>query len=228
MRLSISWLAARCRTCERSVRFYTGALGLTRGAAAADVRHARRVAGGRRRSSCTWSARREPGRTARDEPAVGPGRGRDRLREPPGVRRSTISTRRSSGPVEHGVEPPPARSFARGDGVRRTFVTDPDGHVIELMETGVAGDRFGRADALHGRRGVGPPACEEPRAARLELTASVTELFAEVAADARRRTRGLWARRAVIGASSPRSRRSRCGALIGQRDSESTAREAAA
>ena len=37
---------------------------------------------------------------------------------------------------EHGVEPA-GEVFARGDGVRRTFVTDPDGHVIELMETGV-------------------------------------------------------------------------------------------
>jgi catechol 2,3-dioxygenase-like lactoylglutathione lyase family enzyme len=36
----------------------------------------------------------------------------------------------------HGVEPA-GEVFARGDGVRRTFVTDPDGHVIELMETGV-------------------------------------------------------------------------------------------
>ena len=38
---------------------------------------------------------------------------------------------------EHGVTPP-GEIIARGDGVRRTFVTDPDGHVIELMETGVA------------------------------------------------------------------------------------------
>jgi catechol 2,3-dioxygenase-like lactoylglutathione lyase family enzyme len=37
---------------------------------------------------------------------------------------------------EHGVEPP-GEIIARGDGVRRTFVTDPDGHVIELMERGV-------------------------------------------------------------------------------------------
>jgi lactoylglutathione lyase len=37
---------------------------------------------------------------------------------------------------EHGVDPA-GEVFARGDGVRRTFVTDPDGHVIELMETGV-------------------------------------------------------------------------------------------
>src|SRR3954449_2723451 len=37
---------------------------------------------------------------------------------------------------EHGVEPP-GEVIARGDGVRRTFVTDPDGHVIELMETGL-------------------------------------------------------------------------------------------
>jgi catechol 2,3-dioxygenase-like lactoylglutathione lyase family enzyme len=37
---------------------------------------------------------------------------------------------------EYGVEPP-GETIARGDGVRRTFVTDPDGHVIELMETGL-------------------------------------------------------------------------------------------
>jgi catechol 2,3-dioxygenase-like lactoylglutathione lyase family enzyme len=36
----------------------------------------------------------------------------------------------------HGIEPA-GEVFARGDGVRRTFVTDPDGHVIELMQTGV-------------------------------------------------------------------------------------------
>src|SRR4051794_13234447 len=39
--------------------------------------------------------------------------------------------------AEHGVVPP-GETIARGDGVRRTFVTDPDGHVIELMERGVA------------------------------------------------------------------------------------------
>lgn len=33
---------------------------------------------------------------------------------------------------------PPGEVFARGDGVKRVFVTDPDGHVIELMQTGVA------------------------------------------------------------------------------------------
>lgn len=36
---------------------------------------------------------------------------------------------------EHGVEP--AEIIARGDGVRRTFVTDPDRNIIELMEFGV-------------------------------------------------------------------------------------------
>jgi len=35
----------------------------------------------------------------------------------------------------HGAEP--ADVSLRGDGVRRTFMTDPDGHVVELMETGV-------------------------------------------------------------------------------------------
>ena len=27
--------------------------------------------------------------------------------------------------------------LARGDGVRRAFITDPDDHIVELMETGV-------------------------------------------------------------------------------------------
>ena len=36
----------------------------------------------------------------------------------------------------HGVEPG-GEIIARGDGVRRTFVTDPDRNMIELMETGV-------------------------------------------------------------------------------------------
>ena len=38
--------------------------------------------------------------------------------------------------AEAGVHPPGA-VFARGDGVKRVFFTDPDGHVIELMQTGV-------------------------------------------------------------------------------------------
>jgi catechol 2,3-dioxygenase-like lactoylglutathione lyase family enzyme len=33
---------------------------------------------------------------------------------------------------------PPGEVFARGDGVKRVFFTDPDGHVIELMQTGIA------------------------------------------------------------------------------------------
>lgn len=36
----------------------------------------------------------------------------------------------------HGVEPG-GEIIARGDGVRRTFVVDPDRNIIELMETGV-------------------------------------------------------------------------------------------
>jgi hypothetical protein len=35
-----------------------------------------------------------------------------------------------------GVEPG-GEIIARGDGVRRTFVTDPDRNMIELMEVGV-------------------------------------------------------------------------------------------
>jgi catechol 2,3-dioxygenase-like lactoylglutathione lyase family enzyme len=38
--------------------------------------------------------------------------------------------------AEHGVVPP-GETIARGDGVKRTFVTDPDGHVIELMQKGI-------------------------------------------------------------------------------------------
>jgi catechol 2,3-dioxygenase-like lactoylglutathione lyase family enzyme len=33
---------------------------------------------------------------------------------------------------EHGIEPSPVDQ--RGDGVTRSFVTDPDGHVVELMQ----------------------------------------------------------------------------------------------
>ena len=32
---------------------------------------------------------------------------------------------------------PPGEVFARGDGIKRVFVIDPDGHVIELMQTGI-------------------------------------------------------------------------------------------
>ncbi|MBE2316095.1 VOC family protein [Solirubrobacter sp. CPCC 204708] len=32
---------------------------------------------------------------------------------------------------------PPGEVFARGDGVKRVFLTDPDGHVIELMQSGI-------------------------------------------------------------------------------------------
>src|SRR5687768_17075684 len=53
----------------------------------------------------------------------------------------------------HGVEPA-GEVFARGDGVRRTFVTDPDGHVIELMETG--GEVTGSEPRLEGPRRAGP------------------------------------------------------------------------
>lgn len=36
----------------------------------------------------------------------------------------------------HGVQPG-GPVIARGDGVKRAFVTDPDGNIIELMQTGV-------------------------------------------------------------------------------------------
>jgi catechol 2,3-dioxygenase-like lactoylglutathione lyase family enzyme len=35
----------------------------------------------------------------------------------------------------NGIEP--SIPLARGDGVRRAFITDPDDHIVELMETGV-------------------------------------------------------------------------------------------
>jgi len=35
----------------------------------------------------------------------------------------------------HGIEP--SVPLARGDGIRRAFITDPDDHIVELMETGV-------------------------------------------------------------------------------------------
>jgi len=40
----------------------------------------------------------------------------------------------------NGIEP--SIPLARGDGVRRAFITDPDDHIVELMETGleVTGD----------------------------------------------------------------------------------------
>ena len=46
------------------------------------------------------------------------------------------STRRSSAPRRRACHPP-GEVFARGDGIKRVFVTDPDGHVIELMQTGI-------------------------------------------------------------------------------------------
>jgi catechol 2,3-dioxygenase-like lactoylglutathione lyase family enzyme len=38
--------------------------------------------------------------------------------------------------AEHGVEPG-GPVIARGDGVKRAFVTDPDDNIIELMQTGL-------------------------------------------------------------------------------------------
>ena len=46
------------------------------------------------------------------------------------------STRRCERAAAAGVTPP-GEVFARGDGIKRVFVTDPDGHVIELMQTGI-------------------------------------------------------------------------------------------
>ena len=53
---------------------------------------------------------------------------------------------------DHGVEPA-GEVFARGDGVQRTFVTDPDGHVIELMQSACPGDRRSRVARLAVARG---------------------------------------------------------------------------
>ena len=39
--------------------------------------------------------------------------------------------------AEHGVLPG-GEVIARGDGVKRAFVTDPDDNIIELMQTGIA------------------------------------------------------------------------------------------
>lgn len=38
--------------------------------------------------------------------------------------------------AEHGVQPG-GPVLARGDGVKRAFVTDPDGNIVELMQTGI-------------------------------------------------------------------------------------------
>jgi catechol 2,3-dioxygenase-like lactoylglutathione lyase family enzyme len=38
--------------------------------------------------------------------------------------------------AEHGVQPG-GPVIARGDGVKRAFVSDPDGNIVELMQTGV-------------------------------------------------------------------------------------------
>ena len=38
--------------------------------------------------------------------------------------------------AEHGVQPG-GEVIARGDGVKRAFVTDPDDNIIELMQTGI-------------------------------------------------------------------------------------------
>ncbi len=38
--------------------------------------------------------------------------------------------------AEHGVQPG-GEVIARGDGVKRAFVTDPDDNIIELMQTGL-------------------------------------------------------------------------------------------
>jgi catechol 2,3-dioxygenase-like lactoylglutathione lyase family enzyme len=120
---------------ERSVRFYTGALGLTEvprpptfeapGAwlAIGEGQQLHLVGEG------------EPGRTRDINPAWDPAEIAIGYANHLALRVDDLDAALERA-REHGVDPA-GEVFARGDGVRRTFVTDPDGHVIELMETGV-------------------------------------------------------------------------------------------
>jgi catechol 2,3-dioxygenase-like lactoylglutathione lyase family enzyme len=120
---------------ERSVRFYTGALGLTEvprpptfeapGAwlAIGETQQLHLVGEG------------EPGRTREMNPPWDPAEVAIGYANHLAFHVEDLDAALERA-REHGVEPA-GEVFARGDGVRRTFVTDPDGHVIELMETGV-------------------------------------------------------------------------------------------
>ena len=72
------------------------------------------------------------------------------------------STRRCDGAAAAGVIPP-GEVFARGDGIKRVFVTDPDGHVIELMQTGIE-DHGRRASGALKRERMTATWCERRRA----------------------------------------------------------------
>ena len=61
------------------------------------------------------------------------------VREMPGPLADTIDARA-------GVAD--AAALLRGDGVRRAFITDPDDHIVELIETGV--EVTGDEPALYG------------------------------------------------------------------------------
>jgi catechol 2,3-dioxygenase-like lactoylglutathione lyase family enzyme len=120
---------------ERALRFYTGALGLEEVARPPtfDAPGAW-LAIGEQQLHLVGEA--EPGRTRAQHPPYDPaeiaiGYGSHLALE---VDDLDAALERAHA---HGIDPA-GEVLARGDGVRRTFVTDPDGHVIELMETGVS------------------------------------------------------------------------------------------
>ena len=117
------------------MRFYTGALGLTEvpRPPTFDAPGAWLAIG--ETSSCTWSARASPGGRRTMNPPWDPAEVAIGYTNHLAFHVDDLDAALERA-REHGVEPA-GEVFARGDGVRRTFVTDPDGHVIELMETGV-------------------------------------------------------------------------------------------
>ena len=129
-------MTARCWSSdvERSVRFYTGALGLTEvpRPPTFDTPGAWLQVGDQQ---IHLVGEAESGRAREMNPPCGPGRDRDRLQRPTSRCSSTTSMPPSSGPRAW------RRAGRRGLRARgwcaAHVVTDPDGHVIELMETGV-------------------------------------------------------------------------------------------
>jgi catechol 2,3-dioxygenase-like lactoylglutathione lyase family enzyme len=120
---------------ERAVRFYTGALGLTEvpRPPTFDAPGAWLQVGDDHQIHLVGEA--EAGRAreqnppyAREEVVIGYGNHLALV-----VDDLDVTLARAA---EHGVVPP-GETIARGDGVKRTFVTDPDGHVIELMQKGI-------------------------------------------------------------------------------------------
>ena len=193
---------------ERSVRFYTGALGLTEvprpptfDAPARGCRSARPADPPGRRGGA--------GRTREMNPPWDPAEIAIGYSEPPGAPRRRSRRGARAGRV--------ARRRARRRGLRArrrraaTFVTDPDGHVIELMETGVPVTGLGAEAAVPRRsgRGTGPrgwkPGC-------------VTDLLTDVRAE----PRDLWPRRALMGVFTAVAALALWG-FIGQQDSRSVA-----